>query len=75
MAEILLKENPADYTFHSFSRTCATFAADSGASPQQIQTLFGLKDASMTMEYISTSKAAVMSIASNLNSVKKRKLR
>jgi hypothetical protein len=74
MAEFLIKENPADYTFHSFRRTCATLAADSGASAQQMQDFFGWKNASMTMEYISTSKAAVMSMASNLNPVKEKEV-
>ena len=33
---------------------------------QQMQDFFGLKSASMTMEYISTSKSAVQSMASSL---------
>ena len=68
MVSFLNKENPTDFTFHSFRRTSATLAADSGATIQQMQDFFGWKSPSMTMEYITTSSAAVKSMASVLNS-------
>ena len=66
MARILQKSDITKYTFHSFRRSSATAAADNGATVQQMQDFFGWKSASMTMEYISTSKSAVQSMASSL---------
>ena len=66
MASILQKDNISNYTFHSFRRSSATAAADNGASVQQMQDFYGWKSANMTMEYISTSKSAVQSMASSL---------
>ena len=67
MAKFLHKENDTSFTFHSFRRTSATLSADSGASAQQMQDFFGWKNPNMTMEYISTSKAAIQTMANNLN--------
>ena len=64
------KENPEKFTFHSFRRSSATLAAGSGASAQQMQDFFGWKSPSITMEYISTSKYAVIVMANKLNPMK-----
>ena len=64
MASFLNKENATDFTFHSFRRTSATLAADSGATIQQMQDFFGWKSPSMTMEYITISATVVNSMAS-----------
>ena len=66
MATFLKKSNSKDFTFHSFRRSSATAAADSGASAQQMIDFFGWNNVSMPQEYISTSKAAVKSMANNL---------
>ena len=68
MANFLKKTNAKDYTFHSFRRSSATVAADNGASAQQMIDFFGWNNVSMPQEYISTSKAAVKSMANNLSS-------
>ena len=54
------------FTFHSFRRSAATAAADTGATAAQLTDFFGWKNPSMTTEYISTSKAAVNNMASLL---------
>ena len=66
MAEVLSKEDPKSYTFHSFRRTAATAAADSGATPQQLQDFFGWKNVTMASEYVSTSTAALKTMAKHL---------
>ena len=67
IAKFLKKANPQHFTFHSFRRTSATLAADSGSSPQQMQDFFGWKSPNMTTEYITTSKAAINKMATFLN--------
>ena len=66
MAEFLKKETVANFTFHSFRRSSATAAADSGATAQQMVDFFGWNNHSMPQEYISTSKGAVNMMAQNL---------
>jgi hypothetical protein len=52
------------YTFHSFRRTAATSAADSGSSTEQLIDFFGWKNGSMCQEHISSSKPAILGMAS-----------
>ena len=47
MAEFLKKETVANFTFHSFRRSSATAAADSGATAQQTVDFFGWNNHSM----------------------------
>ena len=54
------------YTFHSFRRTAATSAADAGSSTEQLMDFFGWKNWSMCQEYISSSKPAILGMASRL---------
>ena len=56
------------YTFHSFRRTAATSAADAGSesSTEQLMDFFGWKNGSMCQEYISSSKPAILGMASRL---------
>ncbi len=54
------------YTFHSFRRTAATRAADGGSSTEQLVDFFGWKNGSMCQEYISSSKQAILGMASRL---------
>ena len=61
-------QNPQDYKFHSFRRGAATAAADGGSTSEQMQDFFGWKNPSMCKEYISTSKAAINSMAAKLGS-------
>ena len=56
------KPNLADYTFHSFKRSSDT--TDDGASAQPLISFYGCKSVNMPQEYISTSKRAVMNMAS-----------
>ena len=62
VARTLGQPNHADYTFHSFRRSSA--AADDGASAQQLISFYGWESFNMPQEYISTSKRAVMNMAS-----------
>lgn len=48
-------ENPEQYTGHCFRRTSATIAADSGATPHQLQRAFGWKSVSAAQKYIEES--------------------
>ena len=57
---------PEKYTFHSFRRTAATSAADAGSSTEQLVNFFGWKNGSMCQEYISSSKPAILGMASKL---------
>ena len=66
VAEFLGKENPQDYTFHSFRRSSATAAADQGATAQQMVDFFGWKSHGMTNEYISTSEHQITNMADRL---------
>lgn len=66
MAKYLNKDDVKSFTFHSFRRSAATAAADTGATAAQLTDFFGWKNPSMTTEYISTSKAAVNNMASLL---------
>ena len=61
------KPNLADYTFHSFKRSSDTTAADDGDSAQQLISFYGWKSVNMPQEYISSSKHAVMNMASLLS--------
>ena len=54
------------YTFHSFRRTSATSAADAGSTTEQMVDFFGWKNGSMCQEYISSSKPAILGMASKL---------
>jgi hypothetical protein len=54
------------YTFHSFRRTAATSTADAGSSTEQLIDFFGWKNGSMCQEYISSSKPAIVGMASRL---------
>ena len=67
IASLLRLSDPAKYTFHSFRRTSATLAADSGATTEQMVDFFGWKDGRMCKEYISSSKPAIMSMANRLS--------
>ena len=73
ITSMLEKEDPAKYTFHSFRRTSATMAAEEGGSAMQLQDFFGWKNPNMTIEFISTSMAAITSMAEKLNFVTKEK--
>ena len=66
LAKYLNLEEWEKYTFHSFRRTAATFAADAGSSTEQLVDFFGWKNGSMCQEYISTSKPAILGMASKL---------
>lgn len=66
MARWLNKENISEFTFHSFRRTSATHAADRGATANQLMDFYGWSNSKVAQEYISTSKAAVKTMASNL---------
>ena len=67
MAKFLEIPTPKEFTFHSFRRSAATAAADTGASSAQMTDFFGWKNPSMPQEYISTSKAAVNTMANLLS--------
>ena len=56
MAKYLEKPTPQDFSFHSFRRSAATVAADSGATAAQLTDVFDWKSASMPQKYINTSK-------------------
>jgi hypothetical protein len=58
--------DPEIYTFHSFRRTAATNAADAGSTTEQLVDFFGWKNGSMCQEYISSSKPAILGMASKL---------
>jgi len=53
-------------TFHSFRRTSATSAADAGSTTEQLVDFFGWKNGSMCQEYISSSKPAILGMATRL---------
>jgi len=54
------------FTFHSFRRTSATSAADAGSTTEQLVDFFGWKNGSMCQEYISSSKPAILGMATRL---------
>ena len=66
MAGYLKKDDVKTFTFHSYRRSAATAAADTGATAAQLTDFFGWKSPSMTTEYVSTSKMAVNNMASLL---------
>ena len=66
MARWLQKENVDEFTFHSFRRTSATHAADSGATANQLMDFFGWANSKVAQEYVSTSKSAVKNMAAKL---------
>lgn len=66
MAAHLKLDEPGRFSFHSYRRSAATVAADAGASSEQMVDFFGWSNQKMTTEYISTSKTAVMNMASRL---------
>jgi len=61
-------DNPDDYTFHSYRRTSATTAANGGMTSEQMQGFYSWKSASMSQEYISTSRPAIVRAAQTLGS-------
>ena len=67
MATLLKKEDPNDFTFHSLRRSSATAAADAGATVQQMMEFYGWQNTNMPQEYVSTSKAAVKTMAEKLS--------
>jgi hypothetical protein len=66
VAKYLNFPEPQIYTFHSFRRTAATNAADAGSTTEQLVDFFGWKNGSMCQEYISSSKPAILGMASKL---------
>ena len=68
IAALLKLDDPSKYTFHSFRRTSATRAADAGATSEQLVDFYGWKNSSMCQEYISSSKPAILGMASRLSS-------
>ena len=68
IAALLKLADPSKYTFHSFRRTSATRAADSGATSEQLVDFYGWKNSSMCKEYISSSKPAILGMAKRLSS-------
>ena len=66
IAKVLSVPECDKYTFHSFRRTVATSAADAGSSTEQLVDFFGWKNGSMCQEYISSSKPAILGMASRL---------
>ena len=66
MAAHLELDEPGRFSFHSYRRSAATVAADAGASSEQMVDFFGWSNQKMTTKYISTSKTAVMNMASRL---------
>jgi integrase len=66
IATLLMRPNPALYSFHSFRRTSATSAADGGSTSAQMTDFFGWKNPSMCHEYVSSSKHAITSMAKTL---------
>jgi hypothetical protein len=66
VAKYLNFPEPETYTFHSFRRTSATSAADAGSTTKQMVDFFGWKNGSMCQEYISSSKPAILGMASKL---------
>lgn len=73
IAKLLKLPDPSMYTFHSFRRSSASMAADSGATSEQMMSFFNWKHPSMCQEYISTSKAAIKEMATKLSSTVKEK--
>ena len=63
---------PKKYTFHSYRRLAATAVADAGATSGRIQDFFGWANATLTMEYISTSKASPIKVTQKLQDIKTR---
>ena len=66
VAKVLKKDKPECYSFHSFRRTSATVAAESGISANQMTDFYGWKSPSMANEYISTSKKSLRTMAEGL---------
>lgn len=66
IAALLKLPDPSEYTFHSFRRTSATRAADAWATTEQLVDFFGWKNASMSQEYISSSRPAILGMANRL---------
>jgi hypothetical protein len=66
LAKFLNLPDAENFTFHSFRRTSATSAADAGSSTEQLVDFFGWKNGSMCQEYISSSKPAILGMASKL---------
>ena len=66
VADLLGKEDPSKFTFHSLRRSSATVAADNGATVAQLMDFYGWKNGKMPQEYVSSSKASVKSMANRL---------
>ena len=56
-------DNPEQNTGHCFRRTSATIAADSGATPHQMQRAFGWKSVSTEQKYIDESGSGARKMA------------
>lgn len=69
VAKTLNLKNPELYTGHCFRRTSATIAADSGATPQQMQRAFGWKNISTAQKYIEESSTGAIAMASIFSTV------
>ena len=66
IAALLKLPDPSEYTFHSFRRTIATRAANAWATTEQLVDFFGWKNATMSQEYISSSRPAILGMANRL---------
>ena len=66
IAALLKLPDPSEYTFHSFKRTSATREAVAEATTMQLVDFFGWKNASMSQEYISSSRPAILGMANRL---------
>ena len=66
IAALLKLPDPSEYTFHSFRRTIATRAANAWATTEQLVDFFGWKNATMSQEYISSSRPAILGMVNRL---------
>ena len=66
VAQLLKRENPNTFTFHSLRRTSATIAVDQGASMQQMTDFYGWSNTNMPQEYVSTRKKSCKLMAEKL---------
>ena len=63
---LIWRRDFSGYTLHSYRRSAATAVADAGSTSEQMRNFFGWASTKMTAEYILTSKAAVINVASKL---------
>ena len=66
IATLLHIDVPRKYTFHSYRSSAATAEADAIATSDQMQDVFGLANAKIPTEYISTIKAPIIKVAPKL---------